>query len=326
MDLAAPDPELVPFALRAVKTVATVDGPLDATQRTAIALAQRLNLGTDVDVDALAPISPEELAAALPQVPAGRLRVVRAMVIVSLLRGDVSPAQAREVDRYAQALGVEEHAVENLRRLADGRIALLRFDVSRRSFTGTAAAQTVEAEGALRLLRQVAARAGLYDDAEEAARWEGLAAYAEGTLGRALWDYYQRNRFPVPGRRHALPAFAVVHDLCHVLSGYGVDPPGEIEVVSFQAGFMREDPMSTLLFVILQSHLGMRLVRIASSHVGGLDDPAILERAFRAFRRGSAVTVDLFDHWDFWPELAQPIDEVRRRLGIPQPDAQLGGK
>jgi hypothetical protein len=37
-----------------------------------------------------------------------------------------------------------------------------------------------------------------------------------------------------------------------VLSGYGVDGSGEIEVVAFQAGFMKHDPFSTLLFIVLQ--------------------------------------------------------------------------
>lgn len=320
MDLGTPDPRFVPFALRAVKTIATVDGPLDATQRTLIAITQRLVLKTAIDVDALPPISPEELAAAIPEVPAGRQRIVRAMILVCFVRGDVTPAQAATVQRYAQALGVEEHSVEHLRHLAEGRMALLRFDVLRRSFTGLALAQSVEAEGALALLKSVAARAGLYDDAEEAARWDGLASHPEGSLGRALSDYYARNGFPVPGRKHSLPAFAVVHDLCHVLSGYGVDATGEIEVVSFQAGFMREDPMSTLLFIILQSQLGVRLVSIAGSRQGALDDPATLERAVRATRRGAAMTTDLFDHWDFWPELQRPLDEVRTRLGVPPPD------
>jgi hypothetical protein len=253
-------------------------------------------------------------------VPAGRQRIIRAMILVSFVRGDVTPAQAAAVQRYAHALGVDEHAVEHLRRLAEGRMALLRFDVMRRSFTGLAMAQSVEANGVLSLLRGVAARAGLYDDAEEAARWEDLASHPEGSLGRALSDYYAKNAFPVPGRKHSIPAFVVIHDLCHVLSGYGVDALGEIEVVAFQAGFMREDPMSTLIFIILQSQLGVRLVRIAGSREGALDDPAMLERAVRAARRGAAMNTDLFDHWDFRPELKRPLDDVRARLGVPPPD------
>jgi len=321
MDLSTPDPQFVPFALRAAKTIAAEGGALDDTQRAMIAIAQRLILKTEVDVDALPPISPEELDAVLPPVPAGRLRLVRALVLVTFVRREVTPAEARAVDRFARALGVEEHAVENLRRFAEGRRALLRFDVMRRAFTGTAMARAVESDGALALIKSIAARAGVYEDEREAARWDKLASYPEGSLGHALSAYYEKNGFPVPGRRHSLPAFAVVHDLCHVLSGYGVDGQGEVEVVSFQAGFMREDPMSTLLFIALISQHGVRLVSIAGARTGMLDDPALLERAVRAARRGAAVNTDLFDHWDFWPELEKPLEEVRRSLGVPPPDA-----
>jgi hypothetical protein len=320
MRLATPDPTLVPFGLRAVKTVATADGPLHPTQRSMIDLAQRLTLGTQLDVDALEPITPEALAAAV-QVPAGRERIVRGMVLVCMGRGEVTKADAAAIERYARVLGVDEHSVTNVRQLAEGRLALLRYDVNRRAFTGRALAEARETEGLLSLLRAAASRAGFREDEATAAKYEALASYPEHTLGRELWDYYQRNQFPIPGRLHAIPAFATVHDLCHVLSGYGVDGPGEIEVVAFQAGFMERDPLSTLFVAVLQAHLGVRLVAIAPGKKGALDDPAILERMIRAAKRGSLVKRDLFDHWDYWPELSRDVSDVRERLGVVSPDA-----
>ncbi len=316
MNLHVENPTLVFVALRAVKTVATARGPLHPTQRAMMDLAQRLVLGSSVDVDALLAIEPEELALALPA-GAARERVVRGMVFVCLARGEVSPEEATLVERYAAALGVELHIVENLRQLAEGHLALLRFDVSRRAFTGQALAQMVETEGMLGLLRGVASRAGLIDDQATAERFEALGSYPLGTLGRELHDYYLRYHFPLPGRRHALPTFGVVHDLCHVLSGYGIDDGGELEVVAFQAGFMQTDPPSTLLFIVLQAHLGLRLVSIAPGNQGLLDDPILLERTIRAFRRGTQVRVDLFDHWDYAALFAEPIEAVRASLGVP---------
>jgi hypothetical protein len=58
--------ELVPSGLRAVKTLATLRGPLHPTQRAMIDLTQRIILGSQVDVDSLEPITPEETAVALP--------------------------------------------------------------------------------------------------------------------------------------------------------------------------------------------------------------------------------------------------------------------
>lgn len=306
--------------MRAVKTVATASGPLHPTQRSMIDLAQRLTLGTQLDVDALEPITPEALAAAVPT-KEGRERIVRGMVLVCMGRGEVTKEDATAMERHARVLGVDEHAVTNVRQLAEGRLAVLRYDVNRRAFTGRAIAEARETEGLLSLLRAAASRAGFREDAATAAKYETLASYPEHTLGRELWAYYERNQFPIPGRLHAIPAFATVHDLCHVLSGYGVDGPGEIEVVAFQAGFMERDPLSTLFVAVLQAHLGVRLVAIAPGKKGALDDPAILERMIRAAKRGSLVKRDLFDHWDYWPELSNDVSDVRARLGVVAPDA-----
>jgi ubiquinone biosynthesis protein Coq4 len=320
MNFDAPSPHLVPFGLRAAKTVATARAAMHPTQRTMIDLAQRLILHTDVDVDALTPITPAELAAVIPS-QQGAERVIRGMVLTCLARGEVSREDAADIERFARALHVEEHSVDHLRQLAEGHLALLRYDVNRRAFTGQAIAQARQADGILALLKDAAVRIGLRDDQETAARYEALADYPERSLGRELWAYYQRNNFPIPGRKHAIPSFATVHDLCHLLSGYGVDGPGEIEVVAFQAGFMKTDPMSTIFFILLQSHLGVRLVAIAPGNKGALDDPHILERAIRAARRGAAVKRDLFDHWDYWPALRQDIEQVRAELGVPPLDS-----
>jgi hypothetical protein len=242
------------------------------------------------------------------------------MVLVCLARGEVTEQDAALVEQYAAALGVDVHIVHNLRQLAEGHLALLRFDVTRRAFTGQAIAQTWEEEGTLGLLRGVASRMGLIEDSVLAERFEALGELTPGTLGRELYDYYVRNKFPLPGKRHALPSFGVVHDLCHLLGGYGVDGRGEIEVVAFQAGLMRHDPMSTLFFIVLQSHLNVRMVTVTAGAERALDHPEVMERLIRAFVRGSAVKVDLFDHWDYWKRMGEPIEEVRASLGVPPPD------
>ena len=97
------------------------------------------------------------------------------MVFVCLARGEVTEEDAALVERYAQALGVDVHVVKNLRQLAEGHLALLRFDVQRRAFTGQAIAQTREQEGMLGLLRAAASRMGLIEDSSTAARFEALA-------------------------------------------------------------------------------------------------------------------------------------------------------
>jgi hypothetical protein len=313
------DPARLPIGLRALKTVSTIERPLHPTQVRTVELLQRLFLKSAIDLDALAPITLDEVAAALP---AGepRTRLVRGLVLMSLMRGEVSPGETAAIASWARGLGVDEPGVLNLERLADGHLALLRFDVNRRAFTGQAIAEEREKTGLLGLLRAAASRMGLKEDEATVERFASLEQYPEGSLGRELAEYYHRNHFPMPGRKHALPSVGVVHDLCHVLSGYGVDGDGEVEVVAFTSGFLKRDPLSTVMFIVLQAQLDVQLVAIAKSRAHALDDPTLLERAFKAARRGAQLNRDLFDHWDYWPELARPIAEVRRDLGVPGAD------
>jgi ubiquinone biosynthesis protein Coq4 len=309
------DPALLPYGLRAIKTVLTLERPLHPTQERSIELIQRLLLRSQVDFAALEPITVEALAAALPGAEQ-RARVIRGILLLSLLRGEVSPTEAKATSEWARALGVDEPSLANQQRLAEGHLAMLRFDVNRRAFTGQAIAQEREREGLLGLLRNAASRMGLKEDTATVERFEVLATLPAGSLGRALLEYYERNHFPTPGKKHALPSVGVVHDLCHVLSGYGVDGEGEVEVVCFTSGFMRRDPLSTAFFVVLQAQHDVQLVAVAKGQAHALDDPKLLERAALAAWRGLQVNRDLFDHWDYWPELAKPLDGVRRALNV----------
>ena len=58
MQLTVAEPELVPVALAAIKSVATARAAMHPTQRSMLALAQKLIVGSEVDVDAVAPVNP----------------------------------------------------------------------------------------------------------------------------------------------------------------------------------------------------------------------------------------------------------------------------
>jgi len=98
-----------------------------------------------------------------------------------------------------------------------------------------------------------------------------------------------------------------------VLSGYGTDPEGEIQQGAFQAGFIRTDGFSFLLFVIIQFHLGIEVTPIADAQTVLFDVRKVLPAA----ERGAACRDDLSAHWDHWALAELPLDEARARLGIP---------
>jgi ubiquinone biosynthesis protein Coq4 len=145
-----------------------------------------------------------------------------------------------------------------------------------------------------------------------AERYRALSQCAHGTLGHQLYQHYRDNGFAFPGENHGIPEFAVFHDIGHLLSGYGTDPAGEIQQAAFQAGFLRHDGFTFLLFGILQFHLGLRLTPIAKAEHGFFD----VTRVLRAAERGAQCRVDITD-FDLFAHAHEPLDELRARLGVP---------
>lgn len=313
MQIITPTRDEAEAGLRAMKGVLLRDGIIGPVEARLLAAAQRFILGTDFEVDALAPISGEALAAQIER-PGLRRQLVGAMVVMSFASGGVGPAQQALVEGYAKALSVEMPELTALRHLAERRLAMLRYDVLRHMYIGEAIGEIWQSRGVRGLLETVAGFRGLRTDAEVAKRYVALGALAEGTLGRTLHDHYRRNGFPFPGERYGAPEVMVLHDLAHVLGGYGTDPGGEFEVAAFTAGFREVQSISILLFVLCQFDLGVKVAPISGADAEvGLLEP---ERFFAALVRGSRMTVDLFDGWDPWPWMARPLDEVRRAVGV----------
>ena len=154
---------------------------------------------------------------------------------------------------------------------------------------------------------------GINGDAAVAARYQALSELPVGTLGRNLYDHYREHGFALPGEKSGLPELMLFHDVGHIISGYDVDPQGEIQQAAFQAGFVRTDGFVFLLFGILQFHIGLRITPIARADQGYFDVPKVL----RALSRGAACKVDFSDHFDFFAHAREPLALLRERWGVP---------
>lgn len=312
MKLYQPSPELVPFGLRAMKMVACADGALTDDERRLLATAQA-TFGTSLDLDALPPIEPEELAAALTD-PAGRRQIIRGMMVLSLIDGEASPAEAALVERFAKALGVESANLTALRHLADKHLLRARFDIARRFFAREKVLEFTAEKGVGWLARTLAAMAGLREDREIAGRYRALEHAPAGSLGRAYFDFIKENHFTFPGEKGSPPEVIALHDLTHVLAGYATDPEGELQVLAFHTGCRRDDhdPFSFILFGIAEFHLGLAMSPVAAATKGKLDP----ELMFKALKRGSACTIDPTEGWDPWPVMHEQLSTLRERYGI----------
>lgn len=314
--LIRPPPELAVLGLRAMKMVGAADGALLPAARRLMLAAERTFLGVDVPVDDLAPIEPGELARAFPE-PL-RAQIVRAMAVMSLVAGRPTPARAAVVDRFARALSVDEPALRTIELLGEKHVLLAKLDYLRRSTLREMAATEIAEHGVLQGIARLLGTRGLHEDALVAAPFVALGDLPDGTFGRAYFDHCRSNGFALPGERHGFPEAGAYHDLTHVLSGYGTDPFGELQVGAFCAGFRSRDGLTMAMLPLLVFVADVNVTPIPHELAADLfERPGVAERYILAYERGARVRVDLTDCWDFWPLLPRPLDAVRRELGVP---------
>jgi len=114
--------------------VAAADGVFHELERDLMTAAQKHILHTDFDLDELEPISPAELAAAIP--PEFAENVLGGAIIVSLIDGEASAPETELLQAYAKAMGLSSNAIKDTQRLVDQQMLRFRIDVLRRSFLG----------------------------------------------------------------------------------------------------------------------------------------------------------------------------------------------
>jgi hypothetical protein len=311
-----PGPTEAQAGLRAMRQLATARGEFGAASRNLIEAAQRQILHTDFDIDALPPISPEELAAAFPE-PALARQFVQGMTVVSLADGPTTDAQARLMSAYAQALGVDEPAVRVLTELAHHHMVLFRLDFLRRSHIADLVRGAVHRDGFIATARSLAAFRGMREDPAVAARYKALEKLPTDTLGYAFWKHYTDNGFAFPGDRMGFPEAGAYHDFSHVLAGYSTKPEGEVQVAGFVAGFKQHTPIFMILFVMLTFSAGVNVTPVDQPNtVGILAQDGLADAFFVAVERGSRLPIDLSDGWDHWAWVEKPLAQARAELNI----------
>jgi hypothetical protein len=292
--------------LRALRAVAVVNDAFTQAERDFVQAIAHIHEAS-TDVDALQPISVEEVARVLID-PHRRKRAVQLAIVMALVEGEPDAATQRAVQALASGLGIEESGLAVLYHLSHGHTMLARIQMARRMRDSIRTNHGFP--GFFKTALQALGVAG--EDPILAARYEALGALAPGSFGRAVHTHFRKNAFPFPGEKHGFSAI-VFHDLGHVLSGYDVNPEGEIQQAAFQAGFKRQDGFLFLLFGVLQFHLGVRVTPIAKAQRGLFD----VKRVLRAAERGAACIVDLGGGFDPFAYADLPLEQVRAELGIP---------
>jgi hypothetical protein len=265
-------------------------------------------------VVALPIASPQEVARTFPD-DLWRHRLLHALVATAMVDGEVSRDETDLIDRYASALGVADDNVKDLHRVLDGQLMRLRIDVVRRMpLTRQLLSETYQEEGLRGFWKFFKAARGHAElDGELAWRFKKLGLLTGETLGRQFWEHMTSHAFAFPGEPDAhTPLRFIHHELTHLLCGYSIEPEGECQIAAFYAGYKGSDPFVFVFLTLVMYQLGVAFNPLVA--------PAKLQwdpdKVIRAMQRGAAINTDLTEHWDFWPDLALPIDEVRRKYNI----------
>jgi ubiquinone biosynthesis protein COQ4 len=143
-----------------------------------------------------------------------------------------------------------------------------------------------------------------------------MAAHPTRSLGQAYASYFEANAitlFEPPALRVATKQDYVaarlreVHDVLHVVTGYGTDELGELELQWFNLGNMGWGPLP---FIVLAAFF----ITGRTKKCGGFWK--VCKRAYAAYRRGrqsrTLVSVIWEDHWHM------PVHTVRALLCAPE--------
>jgi hypothetical protein len=307
--------------LGAMRAVALEHGGPGLTEmdRETIGSAAAIVLGLgEVDVDAIAPVDPEGLAAATDGEEDAR-RAVRMLSVMSLADGEIDAEKTALVRAYASALGVEADYLDILTEAAADEIAQAAACMVRKnaeSFPHLDSSRlSISAIAPFFPYKEVA-------DPELEARYKTLGGLPADTFGHAFFEHFHRNGFLFPGNPDGLAeGFTTPHDSSHVLSGYSTSEAGEICVSTFIGAMHPDHPMAAeVLPVIFSWHLGVKLNDIANSTTGVFEP----RHFWTAWERGESTTVDVVHpDWDFWGATTVPLEELRAAYGVPAADPAM---
>jgi hypothetical protein len=313
---------------RGVASAAAPPDGLEPVQVSLLGAVHAALIGPPVDFATLEPLDPDELATVLaPRPITFRHRVVHHMVLGELILRPIPPEVARNVERYAKALDVDDRFVRIARRYAQGAFGLAWLDLHQSGFADHwEHARMDQLKTDVRLEDQLAAGV---EDAALAERWMSFSELPADTLGRSVWDLYRSRGFGLPGSVGGASAYLAQHDFVHVLADYGTNLDGELEVFAL-IGRADPDPKGFAWLATLIGLFETGYVADAGFFTGDLrerrlDRADMHVRIADALRRGQRVGdrlgTDLLDV-DYHALVDRSVPDARAALGIePKSDA-----
>ena len=302
---------------------------LEAVQAAVVHALTRSMTGFDVVLDGLEPLGANELAAKLaPENQDFRNRIMQVIVLAELILHPIPTDVAQRAQEYATALGVEENLVRVARRYAEGHLGLAAFDLRR---TGYIERWNPDTSAGLHTKTQLSEPFEVAcNDPELYDRWRALEGLPQGTLGRAVTEFYRARGFVYPGRAESAPPYLAQHDWVHCIGDYCSKLDGEFEVFGL-IGRADPDPrgftwIATIIGLFDTGYHDSEGLFQMDISQRWLEQPGMDVRLADAMKRGAICGQDLMAI-DYFEHAARPLAEMLDVLGIPEksPEAVEAG-
>ncbi len=138
VNLVPPDAVETELMARAFATAAAGPGGLTEVQRAVVNATVEAMTGFALDVAALPPLGPDEFAEAMRRRDLRfRQRMVQVMLLLELLLVPLPPEVTKQVQEYADALGVEDDMLRVTDKIASGSLGLALIDFERSGYFQT---------------------------------------------------------------------------------------------------------------------------------------------------------------------------------------------
>lgn len=312
------DPQDVPTLAGAIVGACRSNGWASPTQPKYLKAIFSSMLGFDADFSTL-PASGLEVVQSVFVTQEQRAEVVELMLAVELLAQPISLNQSASIESWALALGVDNSSMRVVRETALGSHRIAQADLYRHGYWGEMARGDARFENLLMQFGTKAYAVTVEPDAAEVARWQALEHCAAGTLGRAVWEFYDGHRFGFPGIVGSANVLTAQHDWIHVLIDYSPTGLGEIELGAFRMTSSTL-PGANLSFL---AELGFWQSGTIESVLTGwhrdafsIDVSGGTERVADAMRRGRDCTRDFYLDCDFFDFKDAPVEALREAWNI----------
>jgi len=250
-----------------------------------------------------------------------RTSAMHLAVVLEMMEHPLRPEVAESVSTFFAELGVVDRLLDDARMLADRHVSALAADLSRHSWYHFATVEGRRNGKLVELMGSRLAEMGVLPDPLVARRWRALGECPPGSWGRGVYDFYIAHGFPFPGERHGIYELGARHDWVHVLTDYGSDAEGELDVFAFIAATMPGESGLALLAITLGIFQNDALKKVRGKKIKNavadtLSTDGAVDRWALAFWRGTQCNTDIMGQVDLFAMKDISIAEARQRFNI----------